>query len=332
MKQTKSYEGAMRCFDLTAFSLALLGAIWLGPGTAQEIRSACTVDAPSPGIIFNGRHYFLSREVFAADENADSAIKAKYGPAARLADWNDIAILSMSQDIKQFADQLGLPHQSNRHDCGNVYVTVNGEAGPDGRNRYFIARHDGVVPDQWFGLSALGDHYIDLGRWTYSAQALISEPAENRAVNDGHLPSLQVASVSQDQTDIVAQVLNYSRFGMDQGRAGSFYARVNKCSYKLVESPNRFVGNNSEDLISAFPLPGQHQINLDEIDPRNLTFEIGPAREIVGGMFTGDGSVSAVKSDNQVITAIQSRLNLDRLQRGWRLIYEKYCAGKSKPF
>ena len=127
--------------------------------------------------------------------------------------------------------------------------------------------------------------------------------------NVSHAAAAQGAP-PRDPNDVVAQVLNYSSFGNTEGSGGAYWYQDNsdKCKYKLFD-----------------PTPvGSPEIDLNALDPRNITF-----REAL----TDSGvTYTILEYDPHPLLPGASpyflKLDLQRLQRGWSLIYSKYCTGK----
>jgi hypothetical protein len=119
-------------------------------------------------------------------------------------------------------------------------------------------------------------------------------------------------SGDRDPNDVVAQVLNYSYLGDDNGRGNIFWYqdKSDKCKYKL---------SMHIDL---------DEIDLNAIDPRTITFEHVyrelPHNTIMDTVIT--------RADNNVLFRGPGELNIERLQRGWDLIYSKFCRGNRKAF
>lgn len=124
-----------------------------------------------------------------------------------------------------------------------------------------------------------------------------------------------------DPNDVVAQVLNYSEFGKDEGfdRMDTtskipfiywYRDKVSKCTYRKAVNP--YEGSIEESTI-----------NLDELDPKLIKFK---------NLNTVVGSSTMVMHDREMIFDSYGLLDLDRLGRGWSLIYSKYCSGTRKAF
>ena len=113
----------------------------------------------------------------------------------------------------------------------------------------------------------------------------------------------------RELNDVVAQVLNYSSFGNAEGSGGAYWYQDNfdKCKYKLFD-----------------PTPvGSPEIDLNALDPQKIMF-----REEL----TDSGvAYTILEYDLHPLLPGASpyflKLDLQRLQRGWSLIYSKYCSG-----
>ena len=133
--------------------------------------------------------------------------------------------------------------------------------------------------------------------------------AQGFALAQKYLDALEsFQNAKRDPNDVVAQVLNYTVFGNDEGNGDSFWYKETsgKCQYRLRISPDQSFSQGNF-------------IDLDEIDPRNITFR-----------YNSNGATVIM---NDTATLFYTRgLNVERLQRGWSLIYSNYCSGKEKPF
>lgn len=134
-----------------------------------------------------------------------------------------------------------------------------------------------------------------------------------------------------DPDDVVAQVLNYSTFGQDEGYKANaaavaaglggpedgFWFKVGNCVYRLHPG-----GSTANLALLLAGLTGQatsQVLDLNSLDPKNITWQT-----------YSDGTV--VKHVNTVLTVSATPINSERVERGWLLIYSKYCRGKEKPF
>jgi hypothetical protein len=132
------------------------------------------------------------------------------------------------------------------------------------------------------------------------------------AIAQNNLNNLK-SLAARDPSDVVAQVLNYTSFGKDEGYGDSFWYKETsgKCHYRLHDNAN--------------PSNLRNFIDLDELDPKNITFRYIPF------MNTGTGTI-IIQHDTQILFSNLMNLNLERLKRGWALIYNNYCTGTEKPF
>ena len=139
------------------------------------------------------------------------------------------------------------------------------------------------------------------------------------------------AAAGRDPKDIVAQVLNYSEFGKDEGGEEDF---ANPFDVEIVKIPIywsqdssskcRYVKASNRNLstveLKTLAAPVADKIiDLNQLDPRLIKF----------GYQNG---ITAVVYDSKILTSAFGQIDLDRLQRGWTLIYSKYCSGKQKAF
>ena len=143
----------------------------------QLPMKACSLTYSPVPFNLNGKTYMVSRETFSPSDNITQIIKSAYGETAELADWNELKrALTTPQITAQFIEATGLPLQSISHLCGNFIV----RAGPYERSSgtrdvfSFIARLDGRVPYNWAVIDSIGPNIIDLGRWYYRSQALVT--------------------------------------------------------------------------------------------------------------------------------------------------------------
>lgn len=131
--------------------------------------------------------------------------------------------------------------------------------------------------------------------------------------------------------DVVAQVLNYSTWGRDDGVDDEYWYQQSKCVYRLAKKGPQGIAQPDR------------QLDLNALDPRNISFEYGTldagdraVAQILGNAFGGLLDTPAIATrtyhDGQIIAYARSKLNLERLQRGWELIYSKFCTGKRKAF
>lgn len=135
----------------------------------------------------------------------------------------------------------------------------------------------------------------------------------------------------RDPDDVVAQVLNYTVFGNDDGFDGSFWFKEvgGRCRYTLNIAADQTNENLLRRLLGMNAAIMQRRvIDLDELDPRNITFHYNNNPDLWGE--NGVGTI--VQHINEVLFFYMGTLDLSRLQRGWTLIYDKYCSGKARPF
>jgi hypothetical protein len=119
-----------------------------------------------------------------------------------------------------------------------------------------------------------------------------------------------------DEPDVVAQVLNYSSFGNESGEAYCHWKNVGECRYEIALNA---AAKNNKNLCQQIKGQLPSTLDLNSFDPRNFKYT-----SLIGGDFT------AVSYMNEVLTL--GKAYPDRVQRGWELIFTKYCKGTEKPF
>jgi TonB family protein len=138
------------------------------------------------------------------------------------------------------------------------------------------------------------------------------QKAAQKILDDRKAAALEEVSKRRDPNDIVAQVLNFSNFGKDEGEPDMFWYKIKDCQYKLYGETG---------------LRGVDSIDLNELDPRNIEFYSDPTGSFLGATLVQYNGKLLMSSIWRNVPT-----NLERLQRGWELIYSRYCAGKAKPF
>jgi hypothetical protein len=139
------------------------------------------------------------------------------------------------------------------------------------------------------------------------------------------------AKPTYDPNDVVAQVLNFSTFGKDDGLTDSFWYRVGPegCKYKRYTDIQGGMPNADRRLVAMLATINAFdpsEIDLNQLDPQSL--QVGYDDQLHQDF----GYLVVVKDAGKLVTASRISLDVDRLKRGWGLIYEKYCSGKHRPF
>lgn len=216
-----------------------------------------------------------------------------------------------------------------QYGLANAYMNGNGIARDDGLAVSWLKRsaENGYTKAEL----ALGGIYLS-GTHGVAGDRAAAEAWFRRAAEQGSAEAKsQLADMNavNDPDDVVAQVLNFSTFGRDDGykadpaivaagyggREPGFWYKVANCTYRLHSG-----GGGMANLVLALAgQPASSVIDLNSLDPKNITFETFK-----------DGSI--VKHIDTVLTVSSTPINSERLERGWTLIYSKYCKGKEKPF
>jgi hypothetical protein len=130
---------------------------------------------------------------------------------------------------------------------------------------------------------------------------------------------LREAHAHRDRSDVVAQVLNYTVTGYEDGDSDRFGDRFwftehpGSCVYRFSQ-PNNY--NNGTAL------------DLSKLDPKNLTITDDLQKPLFGGL----ESVTVVLHEGHELLRGTKQTDPERVRRGWDLIYSKYCHGMEKAF
>jgi hypothetical protein len=146
----------------------------------------------------DGVQYGLTKALLPNGANLTQAARAEFGPSASMVDWQNLKnLLKSREDAVAFFNALGLRTQAANGPCDNYLVTFQGQS-QIGDGRFFVARHDGIVPQNWAVLDNIADHALDLGRWTWPAQVLVKVP-DNSAPGAATVPNDAPAILPESQ-------------------------------------------------------------------------------------------------------------------------------------
>lgn len=84
--------------------------------------------------------------MFSIGEDVKRSIKLRYGDAAELADWDELKGILRLGELSEFIEQVGVPVQTDNSLCNNYLISYKGQT-ISGNAWLFLARHDGIVPD-----------------------------------------------------------------------------------------------------------------------------------------------------------------------------------------
>jgi hypothetical protein len=121
------------------------------------------------------------------------------------------------------------------------------------------------------------------------------------------------AFAEPSEDEVIIAILNYSNTGSEEGAYAigggprKPFTKIDKCKYI---SPEDIFGN-------------RRTIDLNELEPQNI---------VIKHVILNGDIYTAVLSGEKTVTATFGQLDLERLARGWNLIYEKYCTGKAALF
>jgi hypothetical protein len=115
--------------------------------------------------------YFVTGEIYRGLDDYPSAIRAKYGRSAEVADWDDIKN-RFGGDIVSFLDEVGIEVAND----GGAFVTRGGSTTFSPDRAYYLTRHGGTKPGHYLAHDQIGGHQASLGSWNTSQKVLVRVP------------------------------------------------------------------------------------------------------------------------------------------------------------
>lgn len=140
---------------------------------------------------------------------------------------------------------------------------------------------------------------------------------------------LNEARSKRDPTDVVAQVLNYTITGNEEGTQNNFWFRpdANKaCVYERVSGVDE-TKNKIVDVVNVFAMAftttlSAKSIDLNNLDPEGLRLQF--ADQLGRYVMTHDG---------KTLVLVSNDADPERVKRGWSVIYENgLCKGLKRAF
>ena len=172
---------------------ATIRGLWFLPSAllmlfaiTSPASSQCLPTPPGPGFHYGGMKYVLTPHAYDAVPNLPEEIRAEYGGSAQIADWQTLkGVLSNPADLQDFIAEAGIPFQEAGGPCNNIFVSNAGSMQLEGGITFF-ARHDGLDESAYYlTFETIGNHTLDLGRWTHRSQALIAIPEDEERSKQG---------------------------------------------------------------------------------------------------------------------------------------------------
>jgi hypothetical protein len=144
--------------------------------------------------------------------------------------------------------------------------------------------------------------------------------------------SLDELLQKRDPSDMVAQILNYAFTGSEHGLEGDdgnfggsyyypqwvFFIKESRCVYRRIAFTKIDELVRREDTV----------LDLSKYDPRLFDFKEKQDADDNGNQVTKYELLYDGKTWNSTVRP----LSIERLRRGWPLIYSKYCTGSQLPF
>jgi hypothetical protein len=135
---------------------------------------------------------------------------------------------------------------------------------------------------------------------------------------------IDAATAKRDRNDVIAQVLNYTSTGVDEGSDGDFWYRpdpTKPCVYRRMSEGPNFM---SMVTLGLNLMTNGGWLDLNALDPQTIGIE----DRYVGGLL-----LTTVLHDATPILISSGQLDHARLARGWALIYrDGHCNGLKRAF
>ncbi len=120
--------------------------------------------------------YVISTRTYDSDtDDILAEIQADYGPAATLAEWNDISVEfgSSVESIRQFMDDVGMTDYLDDGSGGVYWVTYNGDEFWTEQRHYHATRQNGNSYGWFLYHDEIQGNQMALGSWWGSCRALV---------------------------------------------------------------------------------------------------------------------------------------------------------------
>ncbi|MBI5771420.1 MAG: protein kinase [Verrucomicrobia bacterium] len=114
----------------------------------------------------------FSHGAYRDTDDLSAALAAEFGPAARLADWDELTRLH-ADDTAAWADEIGF-----RLEMGGMWAQRASGVRFDDKRHYMVQRFSGVRPDYYGAHAELGGMVLALGSWYGNrSRLLVAAPA-----------------------------------------------------------------------------------------------------------------------------------------------------------
>jgi len=159
----------------------------------------------------------------------------------------------------------------------------------------------------------------------------ISSQSTSAAAEAEAQAALDEYKKKRDPSDVVEQVLNYSATGRENGTDGdngggayyphwTFFIKESTCVYKIID----YVKRGDDPLEKR----SENTVDLTKYDFRLFDFKANREQDDDGDWITN----YSVLYDGKRLLPSRQDVSLERLRRGWNLIYTQYCTGIKKAF
>ena len=181
-------------------------------------------------------------------------------------------------------------------------------------------RADGRVmfSGRWKGGLPISSYYINPDAFPFDKQEQLTEAKRNDS-------PAQLFKSKRNNLDLIAQVLNYTLFGVDEGSKFEYWAKNEEatCVYNTVQDP-------------AIPFNrGPLRININDLDPRSIRFR-NTIQQNVPSIFNMNPAthvlITETYANDTKLWSAPRELDISRLTNGWQKVFQTVCKGKVRAF
>ncbi len=191
-------------------------------GVAPPEEPAETEPHPTPAP--DPARYRVTARAYDGREDPHAAVRLEFGPAAELADWNEIKAQygGSIEAIRAFCDAIGLPATGTDSELC-LFVAVGDAIRVGGDRRYFLMRQNGAVPAGFLVHDDIQSNYVALGSWPGRRRILakLAEPDHAMTAAQAGAATTHVAEAEADLPETPAEGTSTRRprsAGMGQPR------------------------------------------------------------------------------------------------------------------
>lgn len=189
---------------------------------------------------------------------------------------------------------------------------------PDGEGIKYQGDGRVELSGRFKGDILISSYYINPDAFPFDKQEQLTEEKRKDSL-------AQLFKSKRNNLDLIAQVLNYTLFGVDEGSKFEYWAKNEEasCVYNTVQDP-------------AIPFNrGPLRININDLDPKSIRFR-NTIQQNVPSMFNMNPAthllITETYANDTKLWSAPSELDISRLTNGWQKVFQTECKGKVRAF